>query len=321
MKSKSRSQRHKAQYKVKNWKSYNQALKNRGSVTVWFCPASLERWYYQGPAQRGAQFAYSEEAIEIALTVRKVFQLPFRQTQGFLESLVLQRGIHWNIPDYSVICRRQKSLKVKLNRISKGQRVHIVLDSTGLKVYGEGEWKVRQHGWGKHRTWQKLHVAIAPDSTEVLAVELTSNAVHDSEVAEPLLNQIPDKIKTARGDGAYDKWKVYEPLAKRKIRPIIPPQKNAKIKQHGNSNAPPLPRDETIRAIRKTSRQKWKERTGYYQRSKVETFMFRYKTTFGDRLMSREFENQVTEVRIGCKILNTMLSLGRPVSVKCPTKS
>lgn len=320
MKSKSRSQRQKTQYKVRNWSSYNQALKNRGSVTVWFSFDALKRWYYQGPTQRGAQYTYSDEAIEVALTVRKVFQLQFRQTQGFMESLVLLMGIHLAIPDYSVICRRQGSLKVRLNRISKGQRVHIVLDSTGLKVYGEGEWKVRQHGWGKHRTWQKLHIAIDPDTTEALAVELTTNAVHDSEVAKSLLDQIPDRIKSARGDGSYDKWKVYEALAKRKIQPIIPPQKNAKIKQHGNSKEPPLPRDQAIRAIRKVGRQNWKERTDYHQRSKVETFMFRYKSAFGDRLMARKFTHQMTEVKIGCKILNRFLTLGQPVSEKVKTE-
>jgi Transposase DDE domain len=320
MKLKSRSQCQKTQYKVRNWRSYNQALKSRGSITVWFSPDALERWYYEGPPQKGAQFVYSDEAIEIALTVRKIFQLPFRQTQGFMESLIVLMQVCLGIPDYTVICRRQGALKVKMGRIAKGQRVHIALDSTGLKVYGEGEWKVRQHGWGKHRTWQKMHIAIDPETTEALAVELTTNSVDDGEMAEPLLNQIPDKIQTVRGDGGYDKFKVYDPLARRNIRPIIPPQKNAKIRLHGNSKEPPLPRDEAIRSIRKIGRRKWKEQSGYHLRSKVETFMFRYKTAFGESLMARKLINQVTEVRIGCKILNTCLKLGRPVSEKIKTK-
>lgn len=222
-----------------------------------------------------------------------------------------------NIPNYSVIYRRNKSLQIidDLDKF-KGEKIHIVVDSTGLKVYGEGEWKVRQHGYGKHRTWRKLHIAVDPKTFILHACELTTNSIDDASMAEPLLKDIKDNIKKFGGDGVYDKTKLYDILEKEKIKPIIPPQKNARIKKHGNSKGREKSRDKAIRYIRKHGRKKWKKKYKYHKRSIAETTMFRYKTILGDRLQSRTFERQIIEAKLSCKILNKMTLIGMPVSKK-----
>lgn len=304
-------------YKVINWSEYNRSLKNRGSLTLWLSDEAIDSWYYQGKKQKGAQFIYSEMCIETCCILRKVYHLPYRQTEGFMKSIIGLMKTEIKVPDYSNICRRNKSLQIKDDIIkSTKENIHIVVDSTGLKVYGEGEWKVRQHGYGKHRTWRKLHIAVDPDDGMIHASELTTNSVDDASMVEPLLNDIQATIKKFGGDGAYDKTKVYDVLEKEKIKPIIPPQKNARIKKHGNSKGRENPRDKTIRYIRKNGRKKWKKKSHYHKRSIAETTMYRFKTIFGDRLQTRTIERQIIECKLSCKILNRMTLCGMPVSVK-----
>ena len=147
----------------------------------------------------------------------------------------------------------------------------------------------------------------------IVAQSLTENNVHDGDQVEPLLEQVDSDIDTFCGDGAYDQWKVHNLLEDKEIEAIIPPRKNAKIKQHGNTSDHPLPRDEAIRGIRDQGRQAWKESVGYHQRSLAETAMYRMKNTFGDKLKNRKIVNQVNEAAIRCKILNLFVTLGMPV--------
>ncbi len=147
-------------YRVRNWSAYDQALKQRGSVTLWFAPEAVAAWNYQGAAQRGAQFVYSDLAIETALTLRLIYHLPLRQTEGFVESLLHVMGLDLSTPDHSTLSRRQAGLQVALPINPTQEPIHVVVDSSGLKVYGEGEWKVRQHGWSVRRTGRKLHLGV-----------------------------------------------------------------------------------------------------------------------------------------------------------------
>ena len=188
----------------------------------------------------------------------------------------------------------------------------MVVDSTGLKVFGEGEWKMRKHGKSKRRTWRKLHLAVNPDTQEIEAETLTENSCDDAGQVDALLDQVTGKIDGFYGDGAYDKWKVYETLEKRRIKAIIPPQRNAKITQHGNSSGRPLSRDVAIREIRRRGRRRWKEDIGYHRRSLSETAMYRMKCCFGDHLKNRLIQNQQTETRLRSKILNKFTHLGLP---------
>jgi hypothetical protein len=309
-------------YRIRNWSDYNTALKKRGSLTIWLSEEALAHWQYQGPPQRGAQYHYSELAIQTALTVKAIYHLGFRQTEGFLQSVVKLFGVEIDIPDYSTLSRRQKILTVPLAASSPRGPVHVVVDSTGVKVFGEGEWKVRQHGISKRRTWRKLHVAVNEATGEALAIELTTNSVDDAAEVKPLLAQIVTPIKAFGGDGGYDKNKVYSTLEQRSrqqrtaIQINIPPRQDAKIIQHGNAAQAPLARDENLRAIREHGRRRWKEQSGYHRRSLAENFMFRFKTILGPQLNARTFDAQQIEVRIGCMILNRMIALGMPDSYK-----
>jgi hypothetical protein len=311
-------------YRVRNWSEYNEALRQRGNLTVWFSQEAIEKWYYDGPPQQGAQFEYSDVAIETALTFRSLFRLPFRQTEGFVRSLIELMGLALQTPDYSILCRRQGALQVDLAVRHTSEPVHVVVDSTGAKVFGEGEWKVRQHGWSKHRTWRKLHLCVDEATVEILASTLTTNATHDAHQVVPLLEQIDRPVTAFGGDGSYDKWGVYDALVDppgqdTSIVPVIPPQHNARITQHGNSRKPPLPRDEAIRAIRKIGRKRWKAENGYHRRSLAETAMSRYKMIFGPTLLAHTFERQQVEARTNCAILNRMVHLGMPESYKVGT--
>ena len=202
-------------YRVKNWSSYNRALvplRTQG-LTVWLDDSLWKQWYAQGPPQRGAQFVYSDQTIEWILTMRLLLRLPLRQTQGFIQSLLDLMQLALAAPDYSTLSRRQGSLAVVLPRKCPDKPMHLVVDSTGLKVYGEGEWKVRQHGWTKRRTWRKLHVGVHEATGEGVAQTLTSNRIDEASQVAPLLTPVDEAVGAVGGDGAYDKQKVFDALA------------------------------------------------------------------------------------------------------------
>lgn len=306
-------------YKVKNWNEYNRALVSRGSLSIWINKKDLEGWYYQGEQQRGGQFEYSDLCIELCVILRKVYHLGLRQTEGFMSSIMEMNGLGLKVPDYTVICRRSKILNLDLgimDKIKSGEKINIVLDATGLKVYGEGEWKVRQHGYSKHRTWRKLHIGIDPQTGLIHTQELALNSQDDSSLVEKLIEQVISPIEHVIGDGIYDTRKAYDSLKARNIKPLIPPRPSARIKRKCQDTDSFYLRNETLRYIRKHGKRKWKRKSGYHQRSKVETTMFRYKITFGSRLQSREFNRQQVEAKICCKILNKMMDLGKPIFFK-----
>ena len=308
-------------YRVKNWSSYNRALVARGSLTVWIDDSFWPQWYDHRPSQRGAQFVYSDSTIEWMLTMRVLFGLPLRQTQGFIQSLLDLMGLALAVPDYSTLSRRQGALAVGLPKKqpdSPASPMHLVVDSTGLKVYGEGEWKVRQHGWTKRRTWRKLHVGVNEATGEVVAQTLTSHRIDDASQVVDLLTQVEAAVAAVGGDGAYDRQKVFDALATPPsgppIEPIMALRKDAKIQQHGNCKGPPLARDEILRAMRRKGRKRWKQESGYHRRSLAETFIYRYKHLIGGTLKARSEANQQVECRLGCVILNRMIHLGKPQS-------
>jgi IS5 family transposase len=307
----------KAAYRIRNWKEYNHALVNRGSLTVWVDQGSLDAWNYRGPARWGGQYVYSDTAIQCLLTLRAVFHLPLRATQGLARSIfeLMGLGLDLAVPDYSTLSRRAADLEVDLSRKAEGP-LHLVLDSTGLKVYGEGEWKVRKHGYSRRRTWRKVHLAIDAETHEIQAVAVTEAGVDDAEEVDHLLQAIDREVSSAAADGAYDKRKVYRALEPRTGRILIPPRKNARIWKHGNAAGPPLARDENLRHIRRSGRKAWKREVGYHIRSLAETGVFRLKAIFGGQLSSRGAERQVTEGAVRCRALNTMTHLGMPDSYK-----
>lgn len=306
----------KKSYKVTNWREYNESLVRRGDITFWFSSDVVQEWSHRNEVKRrGRPFTYSDTAIETLLVLRELFRLPYRQTEGLGKALVELMGVDVAIPDYTSLAKRAARLDVSLGTIKQGQTINVVVDSTGLKVCGEGEWKTRTHGKSKRRTWRKLHLAVNPETQEIVATVLTENSVHDSKVVDELLEQPDDNVGKFTGDGAYDTWDVYDSLERRGIAGVIPPRRSAKVSRHGNASAPPLARDEAIREIRRRGRKKWKETSGYHRRSLAETAMYRLKKSLGDTLKNRELKNQRTESRLRCKILNRFTHIGLPDSV------
>jgi hypothetical protein len=319
MKKKTTQTTKKAMYRVKNWAEYNKSLVQRGSITLWISEEVLATWHPAPPDKRprGGQIRYSDQAIECVMMLKVVYRLPYRQVTGFVQSLLDLLGAEARVPDYTLVCKRSSDLEVSLPISHCDKPKHIVVDSTGLKIYGEGEWKVRQHGYSKRRTWRKLHLSVDEKSQEILAVVLTEAGLDDAEAGKQLLDDTPGEIEQVSADGSYDKRKFYDASARRGINHIaVPPRRNAKIWQHGNSKKAPLPRDQNLRRIRQVGRQRWKEESGYHRRSLAETAVYRFKTIFDSTLSTRTLSRQITETRVKVVALNRMTRLGMPDSYR-----
>lgn len=310
------TKKNKPSYRVRNWADYNKSLVKRGSLTVWVSEEAIKGWTDQAPSEaRGRPVTYSDGAIECMAMLQAVYGLPLRGTQGLAQSIFALMKIGLSVPHYSTLSRRKQQLDVKLPKRTPSEGVHVVIDSTGVKVFGEGEWKVRQHGYTKRRTWKKMHLAVDEATGEILAVGVTDNSVTDGSLMPTLLDEIDEPIIQVSGDKAYDKRKCYEAIRKRHAKASIPPQKGARIWQHGNTKGDRHIRDDNIRFIRKQGRTAWKKESGYHRRSIAETSMSRYKRILGPTISARTFEGQSTEIKVRCKILNRMTELGRPDSV------
>lgn len=303
----------KKMYRIKNWAVYNEALKQRGSLNVWIGTEALAHWQATPAGTPGTPRTYADTSIETALTLRKLFRLPLRQTEGFLASLFARLRLVLPVPDYTTLSRRGRFLLVKLSKRKK-EITDIVIDSSGVKVYGEGEWKVKKHGAGKRRKWKKIHIGIDADG-EIRLGEVTDETTGDSSMVKSLLGQETAKINSLTTDGAYDTSTVYTICEHREIpHVIIPPRKDAIIWRHGNQAGPKHPRDENLRAIRKAGRPTWKRESGYHHRSLIENTIFRFKTIFGERALSREDSRLRTELKLAFSMLNRMFELGMPQS-------
>jgi hypothetical protein len=310
------SRRHKipkARYRVTNWPEYDTALMRRGSLTVWLTEEAISAWHAPATGQRGGQAIYADIAIETGLALRLVLHQPLRQTEGALRSIADLLGVQIRIPDHTTFSRRGGGLKVLPQRIDRNEPLHLLIDSTGVKIYGEGEWLDQKHGVRSRRRWRKLHLAVDANTHEIAAVELTPDDVGDVSALPDLLDQVGDPVGSITADGAYDGDTVYDEMLRRypAARVIIPPRSTAILSEAGTTQ-----RDDHLRSIEQHGRLGWQRRSGYGRRSLVETAMYRYKTIIGRRLHARTLPNQRIEAKIGCNVLNRMTSLGMPVSVR-----
>ena len=219
------------------------------------------------------------------------------------------------MPVHTTVSRRLRKLEIELPVKPSTKARHVVVDSTGIKIYGEGEWKTRQHGVSKRRTWRKLHLAIDESTGEILEAEVTTNDYGDCEILEGLLEEIEGEIEQVSGDGGYDTFDCHEAIQKKGAKAAIPPQKNA-VPTHKRGEPAEHPRDKILERIEILGRKGWKEESEYHRRSKAENTMFRLKTIFGGKISSREFENQAVELFIQCAALNRMIQIASPVSFK-----
>ena len=302
----------KQQYRIRNWSEYNKALARRGSLTFWFDEDAIHSWRnQQQTGKRGKPRIYGDACIQVMLTLKAVYHLPQRATYGRVGSLLELLGVDLPVPHPSILSRRADGLDVALPGARKNEPLHVLVDATGLKVYGEGEWKVRTHGVGKRRTWRKLHLALNAQTGEILASVCTTSNVSDKEVLPILLAQINCQIEQLTGDGGYDYVDCYEVIAERQARAVIPPRRTGRLRPADDRFRA---RDSNLRRIKQVGRKQWKRESQYHRRSLAETAMMRQKTIFGGSLSSRRFNNQATEMNVRCAALNRMTQLGMPES-------
>jgi len=299
-------------YRVRNWSQYNKGLVQQGSVTFWINDNSIKHWYEAESKKkaRGRPKIYSDIAVETCVVMKVLFKMAYRQCQGFIESICSVLKVNVKTPSYTQICRRQKKLAIQLKHQVKGP-IHVVVDATGLKIFGEGEWKVRQHGYSKRRMWRKLHVGIDVKTKEFVMFELTDNHIGENKLLKLLLDQYEDDLTTVGGDKGYDSYECHEIVGRRGARSAILPQKKAKIRKRKKRGEKTLVRDDIVRRMQKVGRKKWKEEASYHSRSLVENAFYRYKTILGGKLRSISIENQKVEALVGCNILNTFRQLGK----------
>jgi Transposase DDE domain len=310
------SRRHKipkARYRVTNWPEYDAALVRRGSLTVWFTEEAVAAWHAPATGERGGQLVYSALAIETGLALRLVFHQPLRQTEGMLRSIVEVLKVDIAIPDHTTLSRRGGGVTILPKLATRDEPLHLLVDSTGLKMFGEGEWLDQQRGLRSRRRWRKLHLGLDADTQEIVAAELTPDDIGDVSVLPELLDQIDADVASLTADGGYDGEAAYNAVVERHpvAAVVIPPRATAVPSQTTTTQ-----RDRHLAAIAEHGRIAWQRSSGYSRRSLVETAMYRYKTIIGRRLQARSLRTQRTEAKIACNVLNRMTWLGMPVTVR-----
>ena len=277
---------YKTKYRVANWPAYNQALVRRGDVTAWVSSEAIAAWTPRRSGRRGGQRRYSDLAIETALTLRLLYHLPLRQAEGFLHALFGMMRLDLSAPDSTTLSRRSQHLRRRLRPVPTDEGIHLVLDSTGLSIVGEGEWAAAKRGGRGRRGWRKLHLGV-DQSGVILVHTLTEATGDDATTALDLLTAVEGPLVRVTADAAYDTVAVYETA-----------------------------RDRTITLVKTLGRRQWKKASGYHRQGRVENAFFRYKSIIGDSLRARSPAGQGSEAVLGCEILNRMTALGRPVSYR-----
>jgi len=301
--------------KVTNWAEYDAALRQRGSLTVWFTEAAIAAWHAEPRTTPGGQPHYSSLAITTALTLKAVFRLALRQTEGLIGSIIGLLGLDLSVPDHTTLSRRAETLE--LPRPQSGpEPVHLLVDSTGLKLYGAGEWLVEKHGTKTRRSWRKLHLGRDADPGQIVAATLTTHDVDDGSQVGPLLDQVDGQIASFTGDGAYDQEGVYASVAERHpaAAVIVPPRATAV--PSATAETAPTQRDRHLQLITEKGRMGWQKASGYNRRARAEATIGRFKRVIGDELRSRTDERRATEMDVAVQVLNRMLELGRPTYVR-----
>jgi hypothetical protein len=312
-----RSYRHpkyKTAYRVKNWHEYDQSLRDRGDITLWISPEAISAWKAPMTGKRGAQPVYADMAIETALALRLLFRLPLRQTEGFLSSVLRLMGPALPCPDHTTLSRRNATVAIQQQVDSISQEaLCLIVDSTGLKVCGQGEWHSQKHGEKKARRWKKLHIGVDAQG-RIIASKVTESHEQDPAQVPELLAQVDGVIDRFVGDGIFDQAPVYTAIENHSpgAQVIIPPRKDAVLSPMAK-NAP-TQRDQYVLAIESKGRCVWKRTSGYYAQSQAENAFSRFKRTFGDRLRSKWVESQKREAALACELLNRMQAMGRPQS-------
>jgi Transposase DDE domain len=302
-------------HRVTNWSAYDAALRQRGSLTVWFTDEAIEAWQAEPRTTPGGQPHYSALAITTALTLRAVFRLALRQTEGLVGSILQLLGLDLPVPDHSTLSRRAETLEVPRPR-SGCAPVHLLVDSTGLRLCGPGEWLAEKHGSRTRRSWKKLHLGVDADTGRIVATALTGHDGDDGSQVGPVLEQVDGPVASFTADGAYDRDDVYAEVAVRhpEAAVIVPPRSSAV--PSGAAETAPTQRDRHLEAIAERGRMGWQKASGHNRRALIEADIARWKRVIGGALRSQTDGRQATEVAIAVRVLNRMLDFGRPEYVR-----
>ena len=297
-------------YQVGNWPAYDRALVQRGDVTLWLAPEAITGWTAAGVGTRGGQLQYSDLAIETALTLRLLFHLPLRQTEGFLTSIFWMLDLDLSAPDHTTLSRRSQYLGSTLRCAPAGAGTHLIVDSTGLSIVGAGEWAAAKHGGRGRRGWKKIHLGV-DRSGVIVAHALTDANVDDATTGIDLIGAVAGAVTRVTADAAYDTVAFYESAGARGAQVVVPPATTATVSRRGPRSSA---RDRTIKNVNAIGRRRWKKASGYHQQARVENAFFRYKSIFGGALRARSPGGQAAEALVACNVLNQMTNLGRPNS-------
>ena len=303
--------------RVTNWAAYDASLRQRGSLAVWFSEDAIAGWRAEGRTTPGGQPHYSALAILTGLCLRAVFRLALRQTEGLIGSIIGLLGLDLAIPDHTTLCRRADGLDVPRPQSSPGAgAMHLIVDSTGLKFHGPGEWLVEKHGTRTRRSWRKLHIGLDADTGRIVAAELTTNEVDDGFQVGPLLDQVAGAVASFTADGAYDTGPVSAAVAGRHpdAAIIVPPRSTAMPSDTAQTN--PTQRDRHLQGITNNGRASWQKSSDYNKRSRVEAAIGRFKQVIGNGLHSQTDARQNAEIAVAVHVLNRMLDFGRPTSLR-----
>lgn len=303
-------------HRVRNWAEYDAGLRARGSLTVWFTPEAVARWRAETRTTPGGQRIYSDLAITAALTLRAAFRLPLRQTEGLVGSILHLLGVELAVPDHSTLSRRAKIVRLPVVPASSAGAVDLLVDSTGVKLCGPGEWLMEKHGTQRRRAWKKLHVGLDAVTGRIVAATLTDHNVDDGSQVGPLLDQVEQPLACFVADGAYDQIGVTRAVAAHTpdAAVIVPPRSTAVPSANAETN--PTQRDRHLQSIAEHGRMAWQKASRYTVRALVEAVFSRWKRVLGDGLRFRTEDRQKAEIAIAVRILNQMLDLARPDSVR-----
>src|SRR5918998_5129063 len=305
----------KQKHKVTNWREYDAGLRQRGSLTVWFTDEAVQAWQAEPRTTRGGQPLYSVLAIRTALTLRAVFRLALRQTEGLIGSILQLLGLDLAVPDHSTLSRRAETLHVPRPRAGQ-EPVHLLVDSTGLRLCGPGEWLAEKHGSRTRRSWRKLHLGVDADTGRIVAAALTDKDADDGSRVGPLLDQMGGAVASFTADGACDRDDVHAEVAARHpgAAVIVPPRSGAVPSD--TAETAPTQRDRHLQVIAGRGRLGWQKASGHNWRALVEAGIARFERVIGDALRSHTDGRQATEVAIAVRALNRMSELGRPEYVR-----
>jgi IS5 family transposase len=305
-------------YKVRNWKNYNNSLRNRGDISLYISEDAIANWEIDPTTiknkKRGRQRKFNDHAIEACLSLRIIFNFPLRQTEGFVNFIFKLMRVTKSIPDYTTLSRRTENLKINRKILQQEGPITLLIDSTGLKIGGSGEWEYEKHRSGRRKKWRKLHLAINEKTREIEASIMTGHLESDVSQCIPLIEQTTSAIDVVKADGGYDNHLLRKKLLLRGIKPVFSIPKHARLSKGHKQN--PTPRDRDLLRIKKDGREVWEYASGYSKRNIVENAMFRYKQIIGSKLHSRSMKNQFKEIALAVNIINKMTGLGMPNSVR-----